>query len=117
MRKRILTAMLLSGGLAGVAGGVEVLGLHHRLSQGFSPGYGYDAVTVALIGGTHPVGVIPAALFLGALRAGAPAMERNLGVPIDLVDITEGLALISLISGIGLQAILRRWEFTSRYRN
>ncbi len=108
VRRRILMAMLLSGGLAGIAGGVEVLGLHHRLSQGFSPGYGYDAITVALLGGTHPVGVIPAALFLGALRAGAPAMERNLGIPIDLVDIAEGLALISLITGFGLRAILRR---------
>ena len=61
-------AMLLSGALAGLAGGVEVLGIHHRLIEGFSLGFGFKAVTVALLGAVEPLAVAPAALFVGSAR-------------------------------------------------
>ena len=63
--------MLLAGALAGLAGGVEVLGVHHRLIEGFSLGFGFKAVTVALLGAVEPLAVAPAALFVGLLEAGS----------------------------------------------
>ena len=75
--------MLLAGALAGLAGGVEVLGVHHRLIEGFSLGFGFKAVTVALLGALEPLAVVPAALFVGLLEAGvavhAAADRRALG--------------------------------------
>ena len=63
--------MLIAGALAGLAGGVEVLGVHHRLIEGFSLGFGFKAVTVALLGALEPLAVVPAALFVGLLEAGS----------------------------------------------
>ncbi len=63
-------AMLIAGALAGLAGGVEVLGVHRRLIEGFSLGFGFKAVTVAMLGGMEPVAVVPAALFVGVLESG-----------------------------------------------
>ena len=68
-------AMALSGGLAGTAGAVELLGVQNRLIDNFSPGWGFDGIAVALIGRLHPVGVLAAALFFAALRSGANSMQ------------------------------------------
>lgn len=108
VERRTLQVLLLSGGLAGVAGAVEVLGVNHALAQGFSPGYGFDAIGVALLGGVDPRGMVVAAGFFSVLRAGAPAMQRTLGVPASIVDVTQGLLVIAVVAGYGLRAVLRR---------
>ena len=69
------------GAFAGLAGSVEIMGIHHRLMNGFSSSYGFDSMAVALLGGLHPVGVTIAAIFFGALRTGANTMQRTLQVP------------------------------------
>ncbi|MQT15513.1 ABC transporter permease [Segnochrobactrum spirostomi] len=91
------SAMLLAGALAGLAGGIEILGLHHRLIEGFSLGFGFKAVTVALIGAIEPVAIIPAALFIGFLETGSLAMQRQIGVPTALVTVIEGLTMIFVL--------------------
>jgi simple sugar transport system permease protein len=90
--------MLLAGALAGLAGGVEVLGVHHRLIEGFSTGFGFKAVTVALLGALEPMAVIPAALFVGLLEAGALSMQRQIGVPSALVVVIEGLTMLFVLA-------------------
>jgi simple sugar transport system permease protein len=90
-------AMLLAGALAGLAGGVEVLGLHRRLIEGFSLGFGFKAVTVALLGATEPLAIVPAALFIGFLETGSLAMQRQIGVPSALVTVIEGLTMIFVL--------------------
>ena len=70
-RARVFGLMLVGGALAGLAGGIEVLGVHYRLIEGFSLGFGFNAVAIALLGAFKPLGVIPAALFFGFLEAGA----------------------------------------------
>jgi simple sugar transport system permease protein len=90
--------MLLAGALAGLAGGVEVLGVHHRLIDGFSTGFGFKAVTVALLGALEPLAVIPAALFVGALETGASAMQRQIGVPSALVAVIEALTMLFVLA-------------------
>jgi simple sugar transport system permease protein len=91
-------AMLLAGALAGLAGGVEVLGVHHRLIEGFSAGFGFKAVTVALLGALEPLAVAPAALFVGLLEAGAQSMQRQIGVPSALVVVIEGLTMLFVLA-------------------
>lgn len=100
--------MLIAGALAGVAGGVEVLGVHYRLIEGFSLGFGFIAVAVALLGAANPIAVLPAGLFLGFLEAGALAMQREVGVPSSLVFVIQGLTMVFVLSSIELGTRHRR---------
>lgn len=90
--------MLLAGALAGLAGGIEVLGVHRRLIEGFSLGFGFKAVTVALLGALEPLAVVPAALFVGLLESGALSMQRQIGVPSALVAVIEGLTMLFVLA-------------------
>ncbi len=92
--RTIVLAMIVSGGLAGLAGASEVLGTTHYLSPTISPGYGWDAISLALLGGTRPGGVVVAALLFGALRAGGPGMALATGVPIDLLAFISALVIM-----------------------
>ena len=96
--------MALAGALAGFAGGIEVLGVHYRLIEGFSMGFGFNAVAVALIASVNPIAVLPAGLFFGFLEAGALAMQREVGVPSSLVFVIQGLTMVFVLCAIGLGA-------------
>lgn len=100
--------MLLAGALAGIAGGVECLGVHYRLIEGFSHGFGFNAVAIALMGALNPLTVLPAGLFFGFLETGALAMQRQIGVPSSLVLVIQGLTMVFVLSGMGLGGRLRR---------
>lgn len=89
-----LAALALSGALAGLAGGVEVSGVTGQLFQGLSPGTGYTAIAVALLARLHPIAVIPAAFFFGALEAGAGAMQRAAGVPAVATQIVQAVVIL-----------------------
>lgn len=97
--REIMTVMLLSGGIAGIAGVVEVIGLRHRLYDHFSPGYGYDAIAVALLAGSNPLGVIVSSGFFGALRAGANAMQQATGIETSVVLVVQALTILFVILG------------------
>jgi general nucleoside transport system permease protein len=87
-------ALLLSGAMAGLAGGVEVSGVSYALFQNLSPGYGFTGIAVALLGGLNPVGVLVAGILFGALEAGAGAMQRDAGVPAVAVYVVEAAIII-----------------------
>lgn len=89
--------MLSAGALAGIAGGTEILGLHHRLIEGFSSGFGFKAVTVALLGALEPAATIPAAIFIGLLETGSLAMQRQIGVPSALVVVIEAITMLFVL--------------------
>lgn len=97
VEKNMVLAMSLSGMFAGLAGMVEIAALHHRLLGGFSSEYGFDAMAVALLGKLHPVGVVIAALFFGALRVGANMMQRTVQVPASLVFVIQGLVILFVL--------------------
>ncbi|MDQ0455612.1 ABC transporter permease [Rhizobium paknamense] len=90
--------MLGAGAMAGLGGGVEILGLQHRLIEGFSSGFGFKAVTVALLGALEPALTIPAALFVGFLETGALAMQRQIGVPSSLVTVIEAATMLFILA-------------------
>jgi ABC-type uncharacterized transport system permease subunit len=86
-------SLCISGALAALAGASEVMGVHHRLSDQFSAGFGFTGIAVALLAKNHPIGVIPAALLFGGLSAGAGIMQLNADVPDKLVDIVQALVI------------------------
>lgn len=101
--RTFFVAMSTSGMLGGLAGAVEVMGIHYRLIEGFSEGLGFDAIAVALLGGLSPLGVLPASLFIGFLKTGAGFMQRGAGVPSSVVLIIMGLAILLVMASISFK--------------
>ncbi len=90
-------ALLMSGALAGLAGGVEVGGVSYALYPNLSPGYGFTAIAVALLARQSPPGIIVSAILFGALEAGAGAMQRDAGVPAVAVYVAEAVTIIAVL--------------------
>jgi ABC-type uncharacterized transport system permease subunit len=108
--KMTVLAMVLSSALAGMAGANEVLGVNHRLLPSFSSGYGFDSIALALLGKTHPVGVILSSLLFGFLRNGARTMQLTVGVPIDIVSILQALILAFIAAPAIIRTVYRLKE-------
>jgi ABC-type uncharacterized transport system permease subunit len=90
-------ALLISGLLAGFAGGLEVGGVSYALFQNLSPGYGFSGIAVALLGRLEPLAVLGAGVLFGALEAGAAAMQREAGIPAVLVYVVEAFVIIAVL--------------------
>jgi ABC-type uncharacterized transport system permease subunit len=99
-------AMTLAGGFAGLAGGIEVMGVQHRLLDGITSGYGFTGIVAALLGSLHPLGLIPAAILFGGLLVGAAQMQRAVQVPSSLITAILGMVVL-FVSGSALWS--RRW--------
>jgi len=106
----IVLAMAVAGALAGLAGANQVLGVLGRASPGFSAGIGFDAIAVALLGRSHPVGVLLAGLLFGALEAGGRQMQVDAGVSIDLIGIIQALIIVFIAAPLLVRAIFP-WGF------
>ncbi|MEW6045256.1 MAG: ABC transporter permease [Bacillota bacterium] len=107
VRKVYVVAMGMSGALAGLAGANQVLGVDRWVGQGFSPGYGFDSIALALLGGSHPAGVVLASLLFGTLRSGATRMQSAAGIPIDIITILQALILAFVAAPALVRAIYR----------
>lgn len=94
--KNMFMALVISGGLAGLAGGIEVCGSVYRVVEGFSPGYGFNGIPVAMMAGGNPIAIFFSAFLLGAMRNGALAMQIQMGISQDIVEIIQGLVIIFL---------------------
>lgn len=99
-------SLTLAGGFAGLAGVIEVLGVHHRLLEGITSGYGFSGIVAALFGGLHPIGTIPASILFGGLLVGADKMQRAVQVPSALIDAILGLIVLFVV---GSAYLSRRW--------
>ncbi len=100
VRAYVVLALTLSGAFAGLAGAVEILGLHHRMFEpaSVSAGYGFTGIVVALFGKLHPLGAIPSALLFGALLVGGDKMQRAMQIPQPLVTVILGLVVLFVVS-------------------
>lgn len=96
--RTLVTAVFISGGLSGLAGMIEITGLHHHLLDSISPGYGYTGIVIALVPNLHPLGVIPAAFLFGTIFAGADAAHRIAELPIGMVYAIQGIIMFVVIS-------------------
>jgi simple sugar transport system permease protein len=106
----IVLTMAIAGALAGLAGANQVLGVLGRASPGFSGGIGFDAIAVALLGRSHPVGVLFAGLLFGGLEAGGRQMQVAAGVSIDLIGIIQALIVVFIAAPLLVQTIFP-WAF------
>ncbi len=99
--------MMLAGGLAGLAGTTQVLGVLDRATPGFSANLGFDGIAVALLGRSNPVGVVAAAVLFGGLRAGGQNMQVMADVGIDLISVIQALIIIFVAAPALISAIYR----------
>jgi ABC-type uncharacterized transport system permease subunit len=105
--RNVIVTMFLSGCLAGLAGVSQGLGITHNIALGFQAGYGFDSIALALLGKSHPFGVLAASLLFGVLRAGASRMQSVAGVPTEIVQIVQSLVIIFIAAPAIIQAIYR----------
>lgn len=98
--RTLVKVAMLSGGLAGLAGATEVMGVTGYVTTELSPGYGYSGIVVAMLAALHPAGVIAAALFAAAMFVGADSMSRALSVPSYIADVTVALSLLCMLVAI-----------------
>jgi len=108
VRRGMILALVISGAIAGLGGSGEILGVHRRFIDGFSPGYGWDGLAVALVGGLNPVGALLAAILFGALRNGGMVMTRVTGVPLDIVFLLQALVILFVAAPKMIRALLKR---------
>jgi ABC-type uncharacterized transport system permease subunit len=111
IKRGIILALAISGAIAGLGGAGEILGLHRRFIDNFSPGYGWDGLAVALIGGLNPWGSVLAAILFGALRAGGMVMNRATGVPLDIIIVLQALVVVFVAAPKLIRYLLKKGGF------
>ena len=109
MRPAFLTILTMSlcGLLAGLAGAGQILGISHYMAATYGTSIGFDAISVALLGRAHPVGITLAALLFGAMRAGSGLMQIEAGIPVEIIDVIQAAILLFLAADIVIRRLLR----------
>jgi general nucleoside transport system permease protein len=100
---QMVLSMFLAGGMAGLAGAIQILGLNYRLQTdgspaGFTANAGFNGIVAALFGGLNPIGAIPASAFFGGLLVGAQKMQREVGIPASMITAINGLIVVFVVS-------------------
>jgi len=108
--KTLILTMVLSGLLAGLGGAVETQGVVGRYQPGFNVGLGFDGITIALLGKTNPIGNIPAALLVGAMKAGSSQMQFQAGVAKEITDVIQALILFFVAADVIVRWLIRMRE-------
>ena len=109
--RNMMLAMFISAALAGLAGTSQALGMEYRAYQPFGfIGYGFTGIAVALVGKSHPFGVVLAALLFGILNRGAMMMQSMVGVPKEVVEIIQAIIIIFVASEYIFKYLARKWR-------
>ncbi len=108
--RTVVLVALLSGGLAGLAGAIEVAGRTSYLTLDMSPGYGYSGIVIAMLAALHPLGVVAASVFVAAMLVGADSMSRAVGVPTYIADVIVAASLLSVLVATLLTQYRIRWK-------
>lgn len=103
----MVLGMTLSGALAGLCGSVQVLGVTYSMGLGVSSGYGFDAISLALLANNNPLGCILAALLFGFLKTGSRAMMSRTGIPLDIVSIIQAFILVFIAAPAIIRTVFR----------
>jgi ABC-type uncharacterized transport system permease subunit len=112
-RLTILT-LSLCGMMAGLAGAGQLLGISHAMNASYSTSTGFDAITVALLGRAHPVGIVLASLLFGVMRAGSGLMQISAGIPVEIVDVVQAVILLFLAADVIVRRVFRIRERAGR---
>jgi len=108
--RTLVWVAVLSGGLAGLAGAIEVAGRTSYLTLDMSPGYGYSGIVIAMLAGLQPLGVLFAGVFVAGMLVGADSMSRAVGVPTYIADVIVAASLISVLVAGALSQYRVRWK-------
>jgi ABC-type uncharacterized transport system permease subunit len=108
--RTVVLVALLSGGLAGLAGAIEVAGRTSYLTLDMSPGYGYSGIVIAMLAGLHPLGVVLGSVFVAGVLVGADSMSRVIGVPTYIADVIVATSLIAVLIATLLTQYRVRWK-------
>jgi simple sugar transport system permease protein len=100
-------ALTVGGLLAGIAGATEILGVTGYMAAAYSTNVGFEAITVALLGRANPIGIVFASLLLGGMRAGAGLMQIQAGVPVQMIDVLQGIILLFLAADVIVRRVFR----------
>jgi general nucleoside transport system permease protein len=103
----IVLTMSLAGGLAGMSGTNQILAVDHQLVRAFSTGYGFDSIALALLGNSHPFGVVLSSLLFGFLRGGAARMQSVAGTPVEIIRIIQGMVIIFIAAPEIIRSLYR----------
>ena len=102
VEKYFLFSFLISGMIAGLGGSAEILGTQFFLINGYAAGYGFDGVSMALIGQLHPIATMLVAIFFAALRVGSTTMQAATGVPTSVSDIIQALVIVFTVADLAM---------------
>ncbi len=105
--RTVILTMVISGFLAGMGGAIETQGVVGRFQPGFNVGLGFDGITIALLAKTHPLGVIPAAILIGAMQAGSSRMQFDADVAAQIIDVVQALILFFVSADMIIRWIIR----------
>ena len=108
--RTVVLVALISGGLAGLAGAIEVAGRTSYLTLDMSPGYGYSGIVIAMLAGLHPLGVVVGSVFVAGVLVGADSMSRVVGVPTYIADVIVASSLIAVLVATLLTQYRVRWK-------
>ena len=106
-KRLIVLTMSMCGALAGLAGTCIVLGVTHSMTSSFGTTVGFDAIAVALLARSNPIGIIFSGLLFGAMRAGAGLMQIDAAIPPELIDVIQAMILLFLVIGPVLTRVFR----------
>lgn len=101
VRRNALAVMLVSGGVAGLAGAEQVLGEYHAFFDNFSPGFGFDGIAVAMLGQSNPLGVIAASFLFGMLNGGSAVLQMTTGLSKYFVQVLQFVIVLVLAAEFG----------------
>lgn len=110
VNRTIIRTALISGGLAGMAGVCELIGLKGYLTLDLSPGFGYTGIVVAMLAGLNPIGVVLSAFFVAVVYNGADSMSRALSVSNYIADVITATALLTVLVSMLLTRYRIRWK-------
>jgi len=96
-------ALVVSGALAGLAGGIEVSGVTYALYENLSPGYGFSAIAVAILAGLRPLNVLASALLFAVIETGALGMQRDAGIPSVVASAVEASIILAVVWATGVR--------------
>lgn len=102
VKKLILLSFIISGGIAGMGGAIELHGKQYRLMSGFGKGFGFDGVAIALIAQLHPLGAMLVAFFFAILRKGSSTLQTGMKIPTSVVDIIQALIIVFAVAGTAI---------------
>lgn len=108
-KKQMIIAMIISGGLCGIAGVFEVLGTHYRFLQNISPEYAFDGLLIALIVKSNPIGVVFMAIFFAALKTGSITMENTTSIPSELVLVIQSIIILFIAGEAGFKGMFKNF--------